>query len=146
MWERPFGVQPEPRSLCPHQPLPLVPSLLEEKALQECLVKEEGSRGAELDVHWCWQSWTSDDPTTVANAPLGTALGCAEQTDGGEPTCSHWNNLNAFNTCYLLCWHTTHRVHIKCDEMKDGEKWFDGQFDLFLKGYILTQNLAGNRQ
>lgn len=86
-----------------------------EGSSRNCVVREEGSWGAELDVHQPWQSWTSDDPTTVANASLGTALDCSERSVGGELTCSHPNNLNVFNTCYLLRWYTTLTFHIKCD-------------------------------
>lgn len=45
-----------------------------ESSSRACLVNEERSRGAGLDVHLPWQSWTSDDPS-----PLLLTLHCAQQ-------------------------------------------------------------------
>lgn len=45
-----------------------------EGSSRACLVNEERSRGAVLDVYLPWQSWTSDDPS-----PLLLTLHCAQQ-------------------------------------------------------------------
>lgn len=45
-----------------------------ESSSRACLVNEERSRDAGLDVYLPWQSWTSDDPS-----PLLLTLHCAQQ-------------------------------------------------------------------